>query len=222
MCIPKEAKVFEGRHDMGDSVEVYHFYLTMNKDTVWQGKYERRDASGNRFCEGYFRDGKKDSLWTTWAPNGVKLTEANWKDGLLDGEFREWYQHGRTGILDREGHYLDGLRHGYWQLDMVRMHRNGKQGMYDKGIKVGKWVELTEDSAGAWWRREGHYVDGKREGEWLEQFESIKGVVWCRRVTYRSGTKVAECRCRKSTLLPGPPDEPPSAVEDCPEVGKGH
>ena len=35
--------------------------------------------------EGYYKNGKKDGLWTYWYPEGQKSSEAHYKDGVENG-----------------------------------------------------------------------------------------------------------------------------------------
>jgi hypothetical protein len=59
--------------------------------------------------EGYYKNGKKDGLWTYWYPEGQKSSEAHYKDGVENGVTTCWYQNSQQLS---EKHYKDGS--GRW------------------------------------------------------------------------------------------------------------
>ena len=64
--------------------------------------------------EGYYKNGKKDGLWTYWYPEGQKSSEAHYKDGVENGVTTRWYQNSQQLS---EKHYKDGVEDGvttYW------------------------------------------------------------------------------------------------------------
>lgn len=69
-------------------------------------------------------------------PNKQKYVEANYKDGLKDGE---WKSYREDGKLWSEHHYVQGKEDG----DYKTYHENGKlfiDGHYKDGKEVGTWI----------------------------------------------------------------------------------
>ena len=81
--------------------------------------------------------------------------ERNYKDGKLDGLFKEWYENGK---LDMKGNYKDGIKDGLWK----KWYENG-QLVFEMNYKDDK-----EDGLQRLWyengqlKSEGNYKDGKR------------------------------------------------------------
>lgn len=68
-------------------------------------------------------------------PNGEKEFEAEYLNGELNGESRQWYKNGNLWV--EEG-YLNGLKHG----PFIVYTDNGDKsfaGEYDEGTKTGQW-----------------------------------------------------------------------------------
>ena len=65
--------------------------------------------NGQKWEEGYYKDGKKEGEWASWYENGQKKSEGTWKDGKEDGLHTQWYENGQKR---REGTYKDGIQVG--------------------------------------------------------------------------------------------------------------
>ena len=91
--------------------------------------------------------------------DGTTFVESHWKDGVLDGEFRQYHPGGQ---LARAGLYRGGLPDGEWKS----WYPSGQQETreeYARGVRTGLWTEwyTTGDR-----RAEGRWVDGDRDGLW--------------------------------------------------------
>lgn len=64
-------------------------------------------SSGQLGSEANYKDGKLDGLWIQWWENGQLRTESNWKDGELEGLDKAWDSYGQ---LLYEINYKDGQR----------------------------------------------------------------------------------------------------------------
>jgi len=107
---------------------------------IFAGSYEKGD--------GYLKDGKRDSLWTTWYENGLdtlyraqetpdggieesefvvgKRSESIYRDGELNGLYTFWYENGKKKL---ETKYQDGIEEGistFWDLNPSQTSYNGK------------------------------------------------------------------------------------------------
>lgn len=64
-------------------------------------KYEEFDEKGyltyikTPLIEKTYKDGKLDGLYREWYPNGQLFYEKTYKDGQLDGLYRRWYSNGQ-------------------------------------------------------------------------------------------------------------------------------
>ena len=61
--------------------------------------------NGQKHTEANYKDGKLDGLWVVWHENGQKAVEANYKDGKEEGLETQWHENGQNGI---EKNYKDG------------------------------------------------------------------------------------------------------------------
>lgn len=55
------------------------------------------------------KNGKQDGLHTAWYPNGQKMVERTWRNGLRDGPYKTWTE---AGNLESRGYHLNNLVHG--------------------------------------------------------------------------------------------------------------
>ena len=86
--------------------------------------------------------------------NGLKASEANWKNGKKDGLERTWHMGG--GTKWSESNYKDGKRHGLhtaWHFN----EKNAK--LMEVNYLDGKEVK----SSRKWWNSKGEPVDSEKE-----------------------------------------------------------
>ena len=105
---------------------------------------------------------------------------SNWKNGLLDGESREWWFNGQVSLIVM---YKDGLKEG----DELEYHENGElwtKTSYKKGI--------IEGGSHVWWkngnlRYQYFSKEGKSEGDFKEWDEDGKLTEHCE---YKDGIQI--------------------------------
>jgi antitoxin component YwqK of YwqJK toxin-antitoxin module len=127
----------------------------------------------------YSREGK----WIFYYKNGKLEEEFNYKQGLKNGEYKNWDS---TGILLEniiyrddtvfkkiyEKPYVDTYNYGYKKPANKEYFSNGKlkyKGQYEENNffnKTGKWIEGDTDKDNNYYYAEGEYASGEREGEW--------------------------------------------------------
>ncbi|MDM8537023.1 CARDB domain-containing protein [Desulfobacterales bacterium HSG17] len=124
----------------------------------------------------------KTDTFTEWYDNGQMFKQAEFKDGILDGEYTSWF---RSGVLKNQGEYQNGKRHGLWihNINEYFMEYLLKQGVaqqqignYEEGVKHGLWTETDGSTI-----TEYKYEYGKRHGKYysklIENFHPFeKGV----------------------------------------------
>ena len=147
---------------------------------VRHGKYYQfHKKSGCAAIESYYKKGKLDSIRRIWNEvncqlieeehylNGEKhgefilydftgdtLTVNNYQYGILNGEFKQYYNKTKpemdptTGTVARYdtkhgvevlGNYADGKADGFWQYGLVSNYQH-REGNYESGTMVGHWI----------------------------------------------------------------------------------
>ncbi|GAB4140887.1 MAG: hypothetical protein Fur0041_16060 [Bacteroidia bacterium] len=53
------------------------------------------NSRGQLMLHGFYRDQLKDSIWTTYYPDGKKNSETPYKKGAITGTFRKWHANGK-------------------------------------------------------------------------------------------------------------------------------
>jgi antitoxin component YwqK of YwqJK toxin-antitoxin module len=64
-----------------------------------------------KYMEGKFVNGKRDSVWTAWLENGQIWTQGSYKNGLEDGIKIVYHE---NGMKFYEGRFKMGKRVGVW------------------------------------------------------------------------------------------------------------
>lgn len=90
--------------------EEYHVLASNN--AVKHGKYKKYSYSGRLNLEGYFKGGKKDSIWTEYAYSGKILSSGSFNNGLRTGA---WTYYDQEGKLLRSGAYVNDVKSGLWE-----------------------------------------------------------------------------------------------------------
>ena len=88
------------------------FYVLATDESVKHGKYEYF-KSKQLIREGYYKEGKKDSLWCKYIWNGSKTIEGFYKDDLKNGN---WIFYGFNENKIKEGKFENEKRIGKWKL----------------------------------------------------------------------------------------------------------
>lgn len=169
-------------------------------DTLMIAEYKNGRENGH-----YRRWGMEDGVLTleedVWYDEGVRngpayymhsgtmLVECNYKDGLLDGHYREINKNNKEKL---EGNYIRGFKEGVWKqytgdyLLRVMNYKSGflygpyegysynynklvVKGTYDDGRPNGEWEYFYANGKP---KAKGHYVYGKLVGTWNIYFYS--------------------------------------------------
>lgn len=89
-------------------------YETGAKDAAGkeQGPYTIYSKANNMVLgKGQYRDGHPDGAWILWDNGGYKVAELNYKNGLMDGDYRIYYSHQEPQAQNRlvsRGHLVNG------------------------------------------------------------------------------------------------------------------
>ncbi len=153
-----------------------------NELGIKNGKYFKYE-NGRIKEEGNYKTNLKDGKWIYYIIEQDRCLlqkEENYKDGKLEGEYKEFYLYG--GIKE-EGQYVDGKKESEWK----KYHSNGKL-MKEENYKDGK----LEGNYKEYWeygqlKEKGLYIDGKKEGNWRTE----NGHSW-ENISYKNGLKEGE------------------------------
>lgn len=124
-------------------------------------------------------DGSYDGPSTTFYADGVRRSDANYREGRMHGPWRQFYPDGRPRS---EGEYADGRDVGLWRS----YHDNGKLATEARHADDGTVAFVAYAQSGAK-EREGKFVDGLEQGEWTVWGADGKPQT----VTYEKGRIVA-------------------------------
>jgi antitoxin component YwqK of YwqJK toxin-antitoxin module len=64
-----------------------------------------------KYMEGKYLNGKRDSIWTAWLSNGQVWSKGGYKNGLEEGPKVVYHE---TGFKYYEGQFKEGKRVGIW------------------------------------------------------------------------------------------------------------
>ncbi len=140
--------------------------------------------TGEKFAEGYYVDGKLDSIWRFYYKNGALMQTGKYIDSLPEGEWKMFYPDGK--LLKRE-YFVNGLRQGkYFELspegDTV------VKGYYNSGLREGKWYFKIGDEY-----TYGEYSYGNKTGKWLTYYYP-EMILKCEK-NYRNGLLNGKIKC---------------------------
>jgi len=134
------------------------YYVDSSNDEILVGKYIKFYENGDTNVVGYFKNNKKDSVWTIYYPNGIVGKIMNYNNDKLNGKYSDYFDNGepytkceykngvKNGIFEeyfknhliKKGFYKNGLRDSLWvfyNLDFTK-HSSGK---FKNSLKTGEW-----------------------------------------------------------------------------------
>ena len=137
------------------------------QDNQWDGPYVSWASNGLKIEEGQFKNGKRHGAWKYWHTGGNSFDHHSVlarEETYLDGGVRDgtWTNWHDNGKLERVAGYDRGARVGVW----TSWHWNGvklREGRYDQGKEVGVWTWWHDNGQKSF---EGHYENGKSMGVW--------------------------------------------------------
>lgn len=112
------------------------------KDGKQNGLFQMYTEDGILIDNANFKDGERDGLTEQFYNDTGKLrVSANYKNGVLEGEFKAYYPNGN---LQGEVNYVNGEMNG----DFKEYHENKKirlSGSYKNSFQEGEWRSYLED-----------------------------------------------------------------------------
>ncbi len=131
--------------------------------------------AGNPMREDLYRPwGPRDSLHRigvkTFHFNGHPDFEAEYRNGVRHGSFREYWHNGQ---IKCEGRFVRGMKQGMWKYYWNRFQLSS-QGQYRDDLKDGFWTEYFENGE---LRKRGAYSAGQPTGKW-EGFNFQGDPIW--------------------------------------------
>lgn len=108
----------------GDRMYKPKLFKLFGKEKPYTGKAIKYFEGGEKECEGPYKNGRRDGIWTYWYEPVKKKVNKGLKEG--------------------EGPYRIGVREGYWTY----WHSNGvkrEEGNFQGRERVGKWIYYDEN-----------------------------------------------------------------------------
>ncbi|GAB5417785.1 MAG: hypothetical protein Crog4KO_24660 [Crocinitomicaceae bacterium] len=151
-------------------------YRNMKKDSIWVNYTPGGKLSTKEEFSGDKLDGITYVYFVTnelASQTPVVATKKTYKDGMLHGDYVEYFVTGRTKL---RGKYVNNRQDGAWE----EFHLNGKRAMtlrYDDGKKHGYQIAYDESGKrlGEVFYYNGHMLEGERLEKLLEDLEE-KGI----------------------------------------------
>lgn len=193
------AKIFFYNVIKNDSVEMYFDYRNnfTERECARYKRYTKIDSEGN--FDGYFKDVNMQ---------GEVIGNGNYKNGIKEGTFEVFYNHGEANKLKCKGDFKNNIPTGYWYF----YHTNGKverkilfnaidtlliDAYNEKGEQLvkdgnGLFIGLIGSSADPYYtvliQANGTIFHGKPNGQWVTK---LGGGPYCTE-TYNQGKFVSE------------------------------
>ena len=158
------------------------------KNGVKNGPFSEKNPQEITLMQGFFKSGKKDSLWSYNYTTGIKEKECSYKNDSLHGLSTSYFNSGQMSV---QGTYDNGLKTGKWtwylpngNRDMSGTFLNGQQhgdwvywyntgevsytAHYDNGLRTGQWTYLYKNGEKY---KEGSYEKDLKTGKWYTWYE---------------------------------------------------
>lgn len=158
---------YEGQFADGKPVGLFKYYFdngklsaTNNHSADGAVASHHYHPNGKIKAKGVYRTEKKDSLWQYFNENEVLVLEETYKQNMLHGVKRIYFDNGQTG---EELHYRDSVKHGPWN----KYYPTGKkwiEATYKDGDLDGSFKVWLDDGKP---KTQGNYAAGLRTGTWL-------------------------------------------------------
>lgn len=123
----------------GDTLSLLQFI--MGKKEGWQAYWS---PNGQLLRMERFRDGEPDGPLYRFFSDGMPRQFTEYKEGIADGHYIEWYKSDSTAIGRTAGHFVQGKRSGLWNWT----YGNGKPsycGKYVNGERDGVWLKWSPE-----------------------------------------------------------------------------
>ncbi len=129
-----------------------------------EGPYRELSMRGQVLVQGSYRAGRRHGPWLERDPNGKRVREATYVDGVLDGVVRRYV----ADRLASETTFARGVRQGpyrEWRAGAGAEPVLTVEGQYEADRKTGAWI--SRDGKGG--ELTAHFADGRLEGRWSER-----------------------------------------------------
>ncbi|MGC8864856.1 MAG: toxin-antitoxin system YwqK family antitoxin [Bacteroidales bacterium] len=110
-CGPKTVEVVTDRFPDGKPKNV-KLYKVDGKDSTLL-RETTYYQNGQKYMEGWYRNGQRDSVWTAWLNDGRIWSKGSYREGKEDGLKEVYHQNGQ---LFYRGYYNNGQRTGEWKF----------------------------------------------------------------------------------------------------------
>ncbi|CAD8135882.1 unnamed protein product [Paramecium pentaurelia] len=175
---------YEGEYKKGKQIGKWN--ILFEKIVIGGGSYDGGIKIGNwvevsdEFSEfsqvtvyGEYKNGQKDGKWDIcykeyWEKNAqsMKIGGGLYDEGIKSAkwvEVQDRFQ--KDAQVFYNGEYKNNKKVGRWDIFFQNTHIGG--GQYDEGIKVGNWIELSDEfRVDSQVKYIGEYKNGKKIGKW--------------------------------------------------------
>ncbi|WP_299665577.1 toxin-antitoxin system YwqK family antitoxin [uncultured Polaribacter sp.] len=166
---PNKRIRYTGQFKNGKEVGVFKFYdvTTSEKPVIIKTFFEASDSvfvqfftlKGKIKTEGVLDKRKRVGNWKYFYPNGILMSEENYKNGTLHGTQLVYYPDGQiTEFAEYKNGFLEGVSSKYSSKGVLIEKITYKDG---KPNGLAKYFELDGNL-----KETGIYKDGKRVGKW--------------------------------------------------------
>lgn len=129
------------------------------------GFYQQYDQTHQLRLRGFYDEGMKKGLWTSWRNNGVRESEIEYFEDQKSGLETQYDASGAKLVV---GHWRAGKKHGLWE----EYAPNGtlfRESNYQRGQLNGRETIYADDGTRL---SEGQFVDDKKSGHWVHFFRN--------------------------------------------------
>ena len=134
------------------------FYL-ISSGEAYSGPCIGKYSNGQKQYEGNFKKGVHDGKWFEYDQDGLKIFEANYKDGLFNGTGTFFYPYGQ---IKEQGSYKNGRKIGKW-IEWDAYGKSSKERVYETVYEwYSKDLKKTESTL----------KDGKKHDSYNEYYEN--------------------------------------------------
>lgn len=135
-------------------------------DGMMEGDY-RRYRDGVLRESGSYARGKRDGLFTEYYQDGkTPSKETPMKSGKIEGTVVTYFRDGKKAS---EKAYLSSQENGMERRYDPETGEILLEGRWEKGKKVGEWIELSDAGHGIKGVTKQHYRDGKLDGPYISE-----------------------------------------------------
>lgn len=120
--------------------------------------FKKYDLNGYLVSDGVLNKGVEEGVWKYYNSGGIAFKIANYKNGVLTGDYKMFYEDGKT--LKEKAFYEDGKIEGLYE----EFFANGKiksRGYFQNDVKVGEWNEFYPNGKV---QRRMFFIDGDING----------------------------------------------------------